>query len=84
MRVLICSLLHWDGLSTSPWEGHAVPLLPRCIVAEPLFLPNGAGGSEWLGHDHEDDGWIVSALGCMSQDEFSASMCRGTGKRTES
>ncbi|CAJ1415169.1 unnamed protein product [Effrenium voratum] len=33
-----------------------------CIVAEPLFLPNGAGGSEWLGHDHEDDGWIVSVV----------------------
>lgn len=34
----------------------------RCIVSEPLFLPNGLGGTKWLGEEHEDDGWLVRRL----------------------
>lgn len=33
-----------------------------CIVSEPLFLPNGLGGTKWLGEEHEDDGWLVSVV----------------------
>ena len=34
----------------------------RCIVSEPLFLPNGLGGTKMLGEEHEDDGWLVRRL----------------------
>ncbi len=56
------------------WSLHAVVLMTcygvfwklynflRCIVSEPLFLPNGLGGTKWLGEEHEDDGWLVRRL----------------------
>lgn len=31
-------------------------------MSEPLFLPNGLGGTKWLGEEHEDDGWLVRRL----------------------
>ena len=32
------------------------------MVSEPLLLPRGNGGVEWLGHEKEDDGWLVTIV----------------------
>jgi carotenoid cleavage dioxygenase-like enzyme len=49
-------------LHASPVGVHAWWAPERAMTSEPMFLPRGKGGTQWLGAAHEDDGFVISLV----------------------